>query len=113
MSIKGDVISIGVAVAAAVAVGYFVKGQLSKAIAALPPVIREGGEAIYVLTGAAFDVARDPLDGFGITPGTFADGTPKWQPTAPWNNTNTAAPAGMQTNDPVSNSDIGMNFNLF
>jgi hypothetical protein len=57
--------------------------------------------------GVAVDVVSHPVevagDIFGIMPRQDEYGRTKWSPTTPWEN----------KNDPVSNNDLGVNFNYF
>lgn len=57
--------------------------------------------------GVAVDVVTHPVevvsDIFGIMPRQDEYGRTKWSPTTPWEN----------KNDPVSNNDLGINFNYF
>lgn len=101
MGLKTDAIVNGVGIAGIALAAYYAKNKVEEFI---PNVVKEGVGAVWVLGGHAFDVVTDPLDAFGILPGTGLQNVPKWQPTTPWTNT---------TPDPVSNNDLGFNFNLF
>lgn len=104
MSLSGDfklkLIVLGVVVGASAYIAY---RAYKKIDASIPKVVKDGLEASYVLAREAANIVSDPLDGFGIVPADEGTGKQKWVKTTPWEN----------TNDPVSNNDSGINFNLF
>jgi hypothetical protein len=78
-------------------------------------VFKDGIDAAAQLAKLAANMVTSPLDTFGISPGTYADGTPKWQRTTPWQNPvpyGATGPAA-SSSDPVSNNSDGINYNLF
>ncbi len=103
MTLKENAIVLGLLVAAAVGGAWYLRRQAGGFVdAVVPQVVQEGFGATYYLGTQAVDTILHPLNAFGISPGKFPDGTPKYKITVPW-----------ESNDPVSNSDTGMNFNLF
>lgn len=98
--IKEDAVILLVAGVGIVGAAWYIKNKLS---AAVPQVVKDGAEAAGVLFWEGSKIAADPLDGFGIRPGTLPNGQKKWQPTVPWENRDA----------PVSNNDAGINFNYF
>ncbi|MES2367194.1 MAG: hypothetical protein V4563_15055 [Pseudomonadota bacterium] len=81
----GKFILVGVGGALVVGVAAYILlkkmgGSIAKAI---PQVVKDGAEATGQLGAEVGRIVTNPLNEFGVTPGTFADGTPKWEPTAP------------------------------
>jgi hypothetical protein len=99
MSIQGKAIGGVLMIAAVIGAAWYLKGLLSGLI---PGVVKEGAEAAAVLAWEGAQIVAHPLDGFGIAPGTWADGTPKWEKSVPWN-----------AQDATNNNDAGINFNYF
>jgi hypothetical protein len=78
-------------------------------------ILKDGADAAAQLAKLAANMVTSPLETFGILPGTYADGTPKWQQSTPWQNPvpyGATGPAASST-DPVSNNSDGINYNLF
>jgi hypothetical protein len=88
-----------------------------------PQVVKDGLEASGQLGLLAFNGVAHPLDTFGISPNTFADGTPKYIATAP---VEYSAPTQQSFHDPiyditgtapgstnVTDNNLGYNFNYF
>ena len=100
MSLKEDAVVLGIGAVVVVGLLWYAKNKVG---AFIPSAVKEGAEAFGVLTYNLADTVLHPLNGFGIEAGTFKDGTPKFETTAPWDN----------ANDVVSNGAGGMNFNLF
>lgn len=96
MTFKEDVIAFGVLAVAVVGFAWWAKNKISDAI---PETVKDGAEATGKLAGLAADAILHPLETFGVSPG--ANGT--WSTTTPYEN----------PNDPTSNNDYGINFNLF
>ncbi len=100
MAIKDDAFLLAVAVAAVAALAWYAKRQIS---AVVPQAVKDGVEAAGVMAWQAAQAVAHPLDAFGVAPGTFADGTPKYSTTAPY----------LNLSDVVSNAPGGINYNLF
>lgn len=96
MTLKEDVIAFGILAAAVVGLAWWAKNKIG---AAIPQVVKDGTQAVGVLAGEAVNGIVHPLETFGVSPP--ASGA--------WG---VGAPSG-NTNDPVTNSDSGINFNLF
>lgn len=102
--LRDDAIIAGAVIIIGIAGAWWAKNKAGELWKAVPEPVREGVEATGVMLGAAGDIALHPLDGFGVTPGFWQDGSgPKWTPTTPQAN----------PDDAVSNGQGGMNFNLF
>jgi len=71
--------------------------------AAIPKVLKDGLEASYVLGREFGRIVSGPLDAFGVVPANEGTSNQEWFKTTPLDN----------ENDKVSNSDSGINFNLF
>lgn len=99
MTLKENAIVLGLLIAAAAGAAWYLKGQVAGFV---PDVVADGFEASSVLGYEAVDAILHPLNAFGIAPGNFPDGKPKYAITLPW-----------LSDDPVSNNDSGMNFNYF
>lgn len=96
MTFKEDVIAFGMLAVAVVGVAWWAKNKIADAI---PETVKEGAEATGLIIGQAVKNVIKPLESFGITqPNNGA-----WQ---------VGAPTGT-SNDPVTNSDYGINFNMF
>jgi hypothetical protein len=80
-------------------------------------VLKDGADAAAQLAKLAANMVTSPLDTFGITPGTYKDGTPTWQKTTPWDQPVYIATPPLNPDlssvDPVSNNNQGINYNLF
>jgi hypothetical protein len=100
MSIKGDIIAVGVAAAVVFVAAWVIKNKLAGMV---PDVVKEGAEAAAQLGGLAWHAVSSPLDAFGVRPGADAYGSANWTPTVPWEN----------PDDVVSNGAGGINWNLF
>jgi len=96
MTFKEDVIAFGVLAVAVVGFAWWAKNKIADAI---PETVKEGAQATGQIVGLAADAILHPLETFGVTPG--ASGS--WEKTSPAEN----------SNDPTSNNDYGINFNLF
>lgn len=100
MSLESDSVELLLIVGAVAGAIYYAK---KKAGSLIPQKVKDGADAAWQLAGLGKDMVLDPINIWGVAPGTFSDGTPKWTPTAPQNN----------PDDAVSNGAGGMNFNLF
>lgn len=100
---KFILIGAGVALVVGIAIYYGAKKLGSGISAAIPQVVKDGAEAAGQLGGLGVNIVTNPLDAFGVSPKTDTNGAAAWTPTTPQSN----------VNDPVSNNDSGMNFNLF
>lgn len=110
---KEKLIAYGVLIALGAGALWYAKGRIG---ALVPGVVRDGFEAGGVMVDNLAHSVLNPLDAFGIEPAGAA-----WEKTVPW-----AAPVPsfndrrfsgevdfpMQS-DPVSNNNLGMNFNYF
>lgn len=78
-------------------------------------ILKDGADAAAQLGKLALGMVTSPLDTFGIAPGTYADGTPKWQQSTPWQNPVSYGATGpaASSSDPVSNNSDGINYNYF
>lgn len=104
MKLSGDfqfkLIVLGVVVGASAYIAWRAYKTINGSI---PQVVKDGLEATYILAREAGNIVSDPLDDFGIVPADEGTSKQKWVRTTPWEN----------ANDPVSNNDSGINFNLF
>ncbi len=83
---------------------WYLKKKVSDAISAVvPAVVSEGVEATGTMIDQFGNIVMHPLNAFGIESGVNALGVPNWQRVMP----------GENLDDPVSNNDLGVNFNLF
>lgn len=103
---------LGYAKIAAIAVGAYVivkgvKSGYSYIDQAIPQVVKDGTSAAGQMIIYGVHTIGDPLDTFGVSPATGSDGQPLWEKTYPWATTSSSS------NDPVSNNDSGINYNLF
>lgn len=100
---KADTVIEGVKIIAIGAAAYFAYRAVSKGANAVTGFYQTVTDA----AGAVVDVVTTPVatfgDVFGIVPKVDQYGRTKWSPTTPWEN----------KNDPVSNNDLGVNFNYF
>lgn len=104
MSLSGDFkFKLIVLTAVVGAAAYIAYRAYKKIDATIPQVVKDGLEATYILAREAANIVSDPLDGFGIVPADEGTGKQKWVKTTPFDN----------PNDPVSNNDSGINYNLF
>lgn len=103
MTLKENAIVLALLVAGGVGAAWYLRRQVSGAVDAyVPKVVQEGFGAAYYLGTQAVDTILHPLNAFGISPGNFPNGAPKYAITVPH-----------ESGDIVSDNDLGVNFNYF